>query len=164
MVVTGVDHTCCRDPVEVEGCGGGESTTNQWSQSEYVETVGVNGVLGGEFTVGAATQKKPGGDSTVGAGTQENTVVLASGDSITGLGPLVNLNTSGGGEMQGGVVMGVMGGRLRGVLDINYCCGIFTDYISARAHYSRLRSTLVPSVACQTTEGKYLLLTISSTY
>ena len=41
------------------------------------------------------------------------------------------------------------------MLNINYCCGMFTDYISARAHYSRVRSTLVPSVACQTTEGKY---------
>ena len=41
------------------------------------------------------------------------------------------------------------------VLNINYCCGLFTDYISARAHYSRLRSTIVPSVACQTTEGEY---------
>ena len=36
--------------------------------------------------------------------------------------------------------------------DKQNCCGMFTDYISARAHYSRLRSTLVPSVACQTTE------------
>ena len=42
-----------------------------------------------------------------------------------------------------------------GLLNINYCCGLFTDYISARAHYSRLRSTIVPSVACQTTEGEY---------
>ena len=41
------------------------------------------------------------------------------------------------------------------MLNINYCCGLFTDYISARAHYSRLRSTIVPSVACQTTEGEY---------
>ena len=41
------------------------------------------------------------------------------------------------------------------LLNINYCCGLFTDYISARAHYSRLHSTIVPSVACQTTEGKY---------
>ena len=41
------------------------------------------------------------------------------------------------------------------VLNINYCCGLFTDYISARAHYSRLCSTLVPSVACQTTEVTY---------
>ena len=32
-------------------------------------------------------------------------------------------------------------------------------YISTRAHYSRVCSTLVPSVACQTTEGEYLLLT-----
>ena len=50
------------------------------------------------------------------------------------------------------------------VLDINCCCGLFTDYISARAHYSRLRSTIVPSVACQTTEGEYLLLTTLPTY
>ena len=50
------------------------------------------------------------------------------------------------------------------LLNINYCCGLFTDYISARVHYSRLCSTLVPSVACQTTEGKYLLLTILPTY
>ena len=41
------------------------------------------------------------------------------------------------------------------MLNINYCCGLFTDYISARVHYSRVCSTLVPSVACQTTEGKY---------
>ena len=40
--------------------------------------------------------------------------VLAGGDSIAGPGPLVNPNTSGGGEMQGGVVMGVMGGMPRG--------------------------------------------------
>ena len=50
------------------------------------------------------------------------------------------------------------------LLNINYCCGLFTDYISARAHYSRLHSTLVSSVACQTTEGEYLLLTIPTTY
>ena len=55
--------------------------------------------------------------------------------------------------------------RLGGwVLDINYCCGLFTDYISARVHYSRVCSTRVPSVACQTTEGEYLLLTIFPTY
>ena len=41
------------------------------------------------------------------------------------------------------------------MLNINYCCGLFTDYISTRAPYSRVRSTLVPSVACQTTEGEY---------
>ena len=50
------------------------------------------------------------------------------------------------------IVAGGVGGL---VLNINYCCGLFTDYISARAHYSRVRSTLVPSVACQTTEGEY---------
>ena len=50
------------------------------------------------------------------------------------------------------------------VLNINYCCGLFTDYISTRAHYSRLCSTLVPSVACQTTEGKYHSTNHSSTY
>ena len=38
---------------------------------------------------------------------------------------------------------------------------MFTDYISARAHYSRLRSTLVPSVACQTTEVTYRSPTLS---
>ena len=27
------------------------------------------------------------------------------------------------------------------VLNINYCCGLFTDYISTRAHYSRVHST-----------------------
>ena len=32
---------------------------------------------------------------------------------------------------------------------------MFTDYISTRAHYSRVCSTLVPSVACQTTEVCY---------
>ena len=47
------------------------------------------------------------------------------------------------------------------LLDINYCCGIFTDYISTRAHYSRLRSTLVPSAACQTTEVTYRSPTLS---
>ena len=39
--------------------------------------------------------------------------------------------------------------------DKQNCCGMFTDYISTRVHYSRVRSTLVPSVACQTTEGEY---------
>ena len=53
---------------------------------------------------------------------------------------------------------------VRDLLDINYCCDLFTDYISARAHYHRVRSTIVPSVACQTTEGEYLLLTILATY
>ena len=111
----GVDHTChTGKPVVVEGREGGELTTGQWSQSECGETVEVNGVPGGEFTVGAATQQKRGGESTVGGGTQENMAVLAGGDSIAGLGPLVNPNTSGGGEMQGGAVMGVMGGMPRG--------------------------------------------------
>ena len=42
-----------------------------------------------------------------------------------------------------------------GVLDINIVVVYLPDYISARVHYSRLHSTIVPSVACQTTEGKY---------
>ena len=45
--------------------------------------------------------------------------------------------------------------QLIAVLNISYCCGLFTDYISARAHYHRVHSTIVPSVACQTTEGEY---------
>ena len=45
------------------------------------------------------------------------------------------------------------------MLDINIVVVYLPDYISARAHYSRLRSTIVPLVACQTTEGEYLLLT-----
>ena len=45
--------------------------------------------------------------------------------------------------------------RVMTLLNINYCCGLFTDYISARAHYLRVCSTTVPSVACQTTEGEY---------
>ena len=36
-----------------------------------------------------------------------------------------------------------------------HCCGMFTTLHKRKAHYSRLRSTLVPSVACQTTEGEY---------
>ena len=40
--------------------------------------------------------------------------VLTGGDSIASLGPLVNPNTLEGGEMQGGAVMGVMGGMPRG--------------------------------------------------
>ena len=54
-----------------------------------------------------------------------------------------------------GVVVEANGMAMGMLLDINYCCDLFTDYISTRAHYSRLRSTLVPSVACQTTEGEY---------
>ena len=55
----GVDHTChTGKPVAVEGHEGGELTTSQWSWSECGETVEVNGVPGGEFTVGAATQQK----------------------------------------------------------------------------------------------------------
>ena len=38
------------------------------------------------------------------------------------------------------------------------CCGMFTTLHKRKAHYSRLRSTTVPSVACQTTEGEYHLL------
>ena len=41
------------------------------------------------------------------------------------------------------------------MLDINIVVVYLPDYISARAHYSRLRSTIVPSVACQTTEITY---------
>ena len=41
------------------------------------------------------------------------------------------------------------------LLDINIVVVYLPDYISARAHYSRVRSTIVPSVACQTTEGEY---------
>ena len=48
------------------------------------------------------------------------------------------------------------------LLDINHCCGIFTTLHKRKAHYSRVCSTIVPSVACQTTEGEYLLLTILS--
>ena len=52
-----------------------------------------------------------------------------------------------------------------GVLEINGIVVVcLLDYISARVHYSRLCSTIVPSVACQTTEGEYLLLTILPTY
>ena len=40
-----------------------------------------------------------------------------------------------------------------------HCCGIFTTLHKRKAHYSRVCSTIVPSVACQTTEGEYLLLT-----
>ena len=36
-----------------------------------------------------------------------------------------------------------------------HCCGIFTTLHKRKAHYSRVHSTLVPSVACQTTEGEY---------
>ena len=50
------------------------------------------------------------------------------------------------------------------LLDINIAVVYLPDYISTRAHYSRLRSTIVPSVACQTTEGEYLLLTTLPTY
>ena len=41
------------------------------------------------------------------------------------------------------------------LLDINLVVVYLLHYISARAHYSRVHSTTVPSVACQTTEGKY---------
>ena len=41
------------------------------------------------------------------------------------------------------------------LLDINIIVVYLPDHISARAHYSRVDSTTVPSVACQTTEGKY---------
>ena len=45
-----------------------------------------------------------------------------------------------------------------------HCCGIFTTLHKCKVHYSRAHSTLVPSVACQITEGKYLLLTTLPTY
>ena len=47
-----------------------------------------------------------------------------------------------------------------GCVGYKHCCGMFTTLHKRKAHYSRLRSTLVPSVACQTTEGEYHLLTI----
>ena len=68
----------------------------------------------GEFTLGGGMQEKPGSEFTIGAGTQVNIGMLAGGESNAGLGPLVNLNVVGGGEMQGGGVMGGMGGTLRG--------------------------------------------------
>ena len=37
-------------------------------------------------------------------------------------------------------------------------------YISIKHRYSRVTITIVPSVACQTTEGEYHLLTTTSTY
>ena len=46
-------------------------------------------------------------------------------------------------------------GLLKHLLDINHCCGIFTTLHKRKAHYSRVHSTLVPSVACQTTEVTY---------
>ena len=45
------------------------------------------------------------------------------------------------------------------VLDINIVVVYLLTYISQSADYLRVRSSLVPSVACQITEGKYLLLT-----
>ena len=74
----------------------------------------MNGEPGGKFTLGGGTQEKPGGEFTVGAGTQVKIGVLAGSESNVGPGPLVNLNVLGGGEMQGGGVMGGMGGTLRG--------------------------------------------------
>ena len=48
------------------------------------------------------------------------------------------------------------------MLEINRIVVVYLlTYISQSADYLRVRSTTVPSVACQTTEGEYLLLTIS---
>ena len=47
------------------------------------------------------------------------------------------------------------------LLDINIVVVYLLTYISQSADYLRVRSSTVPSVACQTTEGEYLLLTIS---
>ena len=41
---------------------------------------------------------------------------------------------------------------LWGSVGYKHCCGIFTTLHKCKAHYSRVHSTLVPSVACQTTE------------
>ena len=47
------------------------------------------------------------------------------------------------------------------LLEINRIVVVYLlTYISQSADYNRVPSTLVPLVACQTTEGKYLLLTI----
>ena len=62
-------------------------------------------------------------------------------------------------DMQGGEQYTAETQPTTSMLDINHCCGMFTTLRKRKAHYSRLRSTLVPSVACQTTEGEYLLLT-----
>ena len=63
----------------------------------------------------------------------------------------------------GGVVVVVASStRVVGwLLDINIVVVYLLTYISQSADYLRVRSSLVPSVACQTTEGEYLLLTIS---
>ena len=74
----------------------------------------MNGEPGGEFTLGGGTQEKPGSEFTVDVGTQVKIRVLAGSESNAGPGLLVNLNVLGGGEMQGGGVMGGMGGALRG--------------------------------------------------
>ena len=54
--------------------------------------------------------------------------------------------------------------RLWGSVGYKHCCSMFTTLHKCKVHYSRVHSTLVPSVACQTTEGEYLLLTILPTY
>ena len=61
----------------------------------------------------------------------------------------------------GGVVVVVASStRVVGwLLDINIVVVYLLTYISQSADYLRVRSSLVPSVACQTTEGEYLLLT-----
>ena len=62
----------------------------------------------------------------------------------------------------GGVMVMVVLSKLVVVIEVGgsdvgykHCCGIFTTLHKHKMHYSRVRSTLVPSVACQTTEGKY---------
>ena len=44
---------------------------------------------------------------------------------------------------------------LWGSVGYKHFCGVFTTLHKHKVHYSRVRSILIPSVACQTTEGKY---------
>ena len=51
--------------------------------------------------------------------------------------------------------------HLQGSVGYKHCCGMFTTLHKCKVHYSRVRSTLVPSVACQTTEVTYRSPTLS---
>jgi len=52
--------------------------------------------------------------------------------------------------------MGVLRAFVITVGDKQNCCGMFTYLHKHTSHYSRVPSTIVPSVACQHTEGEYI--------
>ena len=67
-------------------------------------------------------------------------------------------------RLEGWIPLPAMAAQPWILLDINIVVVYLLHYISVERTTVDIRSTLVPSVACQTTEGEYHLLTTLPTY